>query len=206
MASPKAARRLIVNADDFGRSHSINQAVVRAHREGILTSASLMVNETASEEAAALARENPQLGVGLHLTLVCGSSASLPAEIPGLADPQGRFSDNPFSAGLRYFLRPSLRSQLAAEIAAQFAKFAALGLPLDHVNGHLHLHMHPAVLGILTHPAASCSRASPISAGSRPSSTSWTSCSPRSARALRFPPAGHQAHRPSFRPAAGQSG
>jgi len=153
MASPKAARRLIVNADDFGRSHSINQAVVRAHREGILTSASLMVNETASEEAAALARENPQLGVGLHLTLVCGSSASLPAEIPGLADPQGRFSDNPFSAGLRYFLRPSLRSQLAAEIAAQFAKFAALGLPLDHVNGHLHLHMHPAVLGILTHPA-----------------------------------------------------
>ncbi|PYI83222.1 MAG: hopanoid biosynthesis associated protein HpnK, partial [Verrucomicrobia bacterium] len=80
MATPKAARRLIVNADDFGRSHSINQAVVRAHREGILTSASLMVNEAAAEEAAALAREHPQLGVGLHLTLVCGSSASPPAE------------------------------------------------------------------------------------------------------------------------------
>ena len=58
-----AARRLIVNADDFGRSASINQAVIRAHREGILTAASLMVNEPAAEEAVALARENPRLRV-----------------------------------------------------------------------------------------------------------------------------------------------
>ena len=67
MGSPEARRRLIVNADDFGRSHAINQAVIRAHREGILTTASLMVNESAADEAVALARENPDLGVGLHL-------------------------------------------------------------------------------------------------------------------------------------------
>src|SRR5438552_18876794 len=83
-------RRLIVNADDFGRSPSINQAVIRAHREGILTTASLMVNEEASAEAVRLARENPQLGVGLHLALLCGHSA-LPAEkIPGLVDREQR--------------------------------------------------------------------------------------------------------------------
>ena len=76
-------RRLIVNADDFGRSASINQAVIRAHREGILTTTSLMVNEPAFEEAVALARENPTLGVGLHLTLLCGHSALPPEEIPG---------------------------------------------------------------------------------------------------------------------------
>src|SRR5712671_178540 len=88
-------RRLIVNADDFGRSRSINEAVIRAHREGILTSASLMVNEEASAEAIALARENPQLGVGLHLTLLCGHSA-LPREtIPGLVDAQRQFGNNP---------------------------------------------------------------------------------------------------------------
>ena len=69
------ARRLIVNADDFGRSSSINEAVIRAHREGILTSASLMVNEPAFDEAVKLARENPKLGVGLHLTLLMGHSA-----------------------------------------------------------------------------------------------------------------------------------
>src|SRR5947208_8992213 len=63
MGRPKAVRRLIVNADDFGRSHSINQAVVRAHREGILTTASLMVNGGAADEAIELARQNPQLGV-----------------------------------------------------------------------------------------------------------------------------------------------
>src|SRR5437588_7983476 len=65
-------RRLIINADDFGRSAAINQAVIRAHREGVLTSASLMVNEPAFDEAVQLARENPKLGVGLHLTLLCG--------------------------------------------------------------------------------------------------------------------------------------
>ncbi|PYI99964.1 MAG: hypothetical protein DME25_21765 [Verrucomicrobia bacterium] len=68
MGNLSPPRRLIVNADDFGRSRSINAAVIRAQREGILTTASLMVNEPASEEAVALARDNPRLGVGLHLT------------------------------------------------------------------------------------------------------------------------------------------
>src|SRR5258708_5967972 len=77
--SRPGTRRLVVNADDFGGSSSINAAVIRAHREGILTSASLMVNESGCEEAVALARENPRLGVGLHLALLCGQSA-LPRE------------------------------------------------------------------------------------------------------------------------------
>src|SRR5208283_4089174 len=92
-------RRLIVNADDFGRSASINQAVIRAHREGILTTASLMVNEPACEEAVALARENPTLGVGLHLTLLCGHSALPPEQIPGLVNANGEFTDSPAGAG-----------------------------------------------------------------------------------------------------------
>src|SRR4051794_25071988 len=79
-------RRLIVNADDFGRSANINCAVVRAHLEGILTTASLMVNEQGSDEAITLARENPRLGIGLHLTLLCGHSALPPERIPGLVD------------------------------------------------------------------------------------------------------------------------
>jgi hypothetical protein len=57
--SPKVRRRLIVNADDFGLSHSINAAVIRAHRDGILTTASLMVNEPACAEAVKLARKIP---------------------------------------------------------------------------------------------------------------------------------------------------
>jgi hopanoid biosynthesis associated protein HpnK len=142
-------RRLIVNADDFGRSPSVNQAVIRAHQEGILTTASLMVNEPAAAEAVALARQNPGLGVGLHLSLACGRSALPPSAIPDLVNQQSQFTDNPVAAGFRYFFFPRCRAQLREEIAAQFDRFRATGLPLDHVNGHLHLHLHPAVFKIL---------------------------------------------------------
>jgi len=151
--NPQSKCRLIVNADDFGRSGSINQAVIRAHREGVLTSASLMVNEPAAAEAVVLAKENPKLGVGLHLTLLLGHSA-LPAEkIPGLVNVRQEFSNNPVGVGLRYFFNRRLREQLRAEIHAQFDRFRATGLPLDHVNGHLHLHLHPVVFGILMEDA-----------------------------------------------------
>lgn len=155
MASPEPVpRRLVVNADDFGRSSSINAAVIRAHREGILTSTSLMVNEPACEEAVALAKENPKLGVGLHLTLLCGHSTLPPEQIPGLVNAQGEFGNNPVSAGFRYFAQRNLREQLQSEIEAQFARFRATGLPLDHVNGHLHLHLHPTIFPMLMANAA----------------------------------------------------
>ncbi|HEY8021147.1 MAG TPA: hopanoid biosynthesis-associated protein HpnK [Thermoanaerobaculia bacterium] len=139
---------LIVNADDFGRSPEINAAVLAAHREGILTSASLMVTGAASAEAVAMARATPSLAVGLHLVLVAGRSAAAPAELPRLVDAAGRFADDPVVAGLR-LARPSARRELEREIAAQLTRFTATGLPLSHVDGHLHLHTHPAVLEIL---------------------------------------------------------
>ncbi len=150
---PNSGRRLIVNADDFGRSHSTNEAVIRAHREGILTTTSLMVNAAGCDEAVALARENPKLGVGLHLTLLCGKSALSPAKIPGLVNARGEFSDKPITTGFRYFFQRNLCEQLRAEIHAQFQKFCATGLSLDHVNGHLHLHLHPTVFQILMEDA-----------------------------------------------------
>lgn len=155
VASSRAAlrdprrRRLIVNADDFGRSTAINQAVIQAHQRGILTTASLMVNEPGFDEAVRLARENPSLGVGLHLTFLCGHSALPHTQVPKLAGGDGCFSDNPVAVGMRYFFVPGIRAQLRAEMLAQFEKFSATGLPLDHVNGHLHLHLHPAILPIL---------------------------------------------------------
>ena len=145
--------RLIVNADDFGRSRSINEAVIRAHREGILTTANLMVNEPSSAEAVALAKQNPKLGVGLHLTLLMGHSALPPEKIPGLVNSSGEFSNNPVSVGFHYFIQRNLREQLRAEIHAQFKSFRATGLPLDHVNGHLHMHLHPTVFKILMEDA-----------------------------------------------------
>ena len=146
-------RRLIVNADDFGRSHSVNEAVIRAHREGILTTASLMVNEPSSAEAVELAKQTPQLGVGLHLTLLMGHCALSASEIPALVNERGEFLNDPVKVGFKYFFQRGIREQLRKEIHAQFARFRATGLPLDHINGHLHLHLHPTVFSILMEDA-----------------------------------------------------
>jgi hopanoid biosynthesis associated protein HpnK len=149
MARPDPVRRLVINADDFGRSASINEAVIRAHREGVLTATSLMVNEPHCAAAVELAKQNPKLGVGLHLALLCGRSALSREKIPHLVNTDQQFSDNPVTVGVKYFFGRKLRSQLRAEIHEQFARFKATGLPLDHVNGHLHLHLHPTVFSIL---------------------------------------------------------
>jgi hopanoid biosynthesis associated protein HpnK len=149
MARLDVVRRLIVNADDYGRSANINAAVVRAHREGILTTASLMVNESGCAEAVTLARANRELGVGLHLSLCCGRAALPQNRIPGLVNDRGEFSNNPVIVGWRYFFHRHLRDQLRAEIRAQLERFQTTGLVLDHVNGHLHLHLHPVVFPML---------------------------------------------------------
>jgi hopanoid biosynthesis associated protein HpnK len=145
----QCVRRLIVNADDFGLSASVNEAVIRAHREGVLTSASLMVNEPGVDEAVKLAKENPRLGIGLHLTLLLGHSALPPERIPDLVNARNEFASRPARTGWNYFFQRRLRPQLRAEIHAQFEKFRATGLSLDHVNGHLHLHLHPVIFSIL---------------------------------------------------------
>jgi chitin disaccharide deacetylase len=152
-AEPARGRRLIVTADDFGRSASINAAVIQAHREGILTCASLMVNGDAFEEAVALAKANPKLGVGLHLTLCCGKATLGAEEIPDLVNDDGTLPHSAVAAGFAYYFSRGLREQLRKEIAAQFEKFEATGLPCDHVNGHLHFHMHPTVLPLVIEAA-----------------------------------------------------
>ncbi|HJQ25528.1 MAG TPA: hopanoid biosynthesis-associated protein HpnK [Blastocatellia bacterium] len=138
-------RHLIVNADDFGMSEAVNEAIIRAHREGVLTSTSLMVTGAAVEQAVRLAKENPGLAVGIHLVAVMGRSVLPQSEIPTLVDREQNFSNNPVAAGLKYFFSPQARRELRREIAAQFARFHETGLRLSHVDGHLHLHVHPVI-------------------------------------------------------------
>jgi chitin disaccharide deacetylase len=142
-------RTVIINGDDFGFSHGVNQAIIKAHQHGVLTSTSLMVTGAAFSEAVDLARAHPDLGVGLHLVLVCGRSALPKDQIPHLVDEKGNFSNDPTVAGLRYQFNKRARIELQQEIHAQLEKFRATGLPLSHVDGHLHLHVHPVVINIL---------------------------------------------------------
>ena len=123
---------VVLTADDFGLSPAVNAATERLHRAGFVSQASLMVHEPHAAEAVEIARRNPRLGVGLHLTL-CSSS--------------------PARAGLRYFFDRRSHAALAATIRAQFERFRALGLPPTYWDGHTHLHLHPTVLR-LTLPIA----------------------------------------------------
>jgi hopanoid biosynthesis associated protein HpnK len=136
---------LVVTADDFGLSLEVNEAVEEGYRRGILTAASLMVGAPMFDDAVARARALPGLGIGLHLTLLDGRPVLPPGVVPGLVGPDGRFFKNPARFGTALFFSTRLRRQARAEIRAQFERFGETGLPLDHVNGHKHFHMHPVV-------------------------------------------------------------
>ena len=147
-------RSLIVNADDFGLSPEVNAGIIRAHREGVLGSTSLMVAEAARDEAARAARELPGLDVGLHLVVCKGRSVLAPEAIAPLVDSNRNFVENPVLGGLRYFFRRGLRDKLRAEFRAQIEEHLRLIGYLNHIDGHLNFHVHPVLADIMIELAA----------------------------------------------------
>jgi hopanoid biosynthesis associated protein HpnK len=147
-------KQLIVTSDDFGAALEVNVAVERAHRDGILSAASLMVGAPALDDAVARARANLRLRVGLHLVLVEGRPVLPLVQVPDLVDSTGHFRTDMARAGAAMFFLPGVKRQLRAEIEAQFAAFAATGLAFDHVNSHKHFHLHPTIASMMVETAA----------------------------------------------------
>ena len=131
------SRRILLTGDDFGRNAEINAAVEQWHRAGAINQASVMVNEPGAEDAAAIARANPGLRVGLHLTLCDGRSSD-----------GGSMKKSPTVSGLAFAFFPGARVWIRREAAAQFERFLALGFAPGHWDGHTHLHLHPTVLAV----------------------------------------------------------
>lgn len=140
---------MIITADDFGLDRAINEAVEKAFRYGILTTASLMVGQPAAHDAVERARRLPGLRVGLHITLTGARPLLPPARIPDLVDQSGRLPTGLTAFGVKLALSRAARRQAYAEIRAQFEAFAATGLELDHANAHQHFHLHPFVLSTI---------------------------------------------------------
>ena len=138
-------RGLIVTADDFGLATEVNEAVEQAHRDGILTAASLMVSAPGTAEAVAIAKRTPSLAVGLHLVLVEGQPTLPASQVPDLVGADGLFRTDMVGAAVSIFFSPRVRRQLAAEIEAQFEAYRATGLPLDHMTVHKHFLLHPTI-------------------------------------------------------------
>src|ERR1700739_4684278 len=110
---------LIITADDFGLHESVNQAVERGHRDGVLSAASLMVAAPAAADAVARAKRLPNLRVGLHLTLIDGRPLLPRENVSALVDADGAFPTNLAAAGVRWFFSPAARAALRREIRAQ---------------------------------------------------------------------------------------
>jgi hopanoid biosynthesis associated protein HpnK len=142
-------KRLIVNADDFGLSPEVNAGIMRARRDGILRSASLMVAEPAARAAAELARNDPTLDVGLHVVVCRGRSILGASQLGDAVDVSGEFIENPVKAGMRYFFDRAMRAAMADELRAQVERHLELVGYLNHIDGHLNFHVHPLFADIL---------------------------------------------------------
>jgi chitin disaccharide deacetylase len=139
-------KRLIVTADDFGMSLEVNEAVEQAHREGILTCASLVVAGDAADDAIARAKRLPGLGVGLHLAIYGARAA---AAEPSIVAPDGKnLGYNAVSTGIAMMVTPAGRAAARREVAAQLDAYRKTGLQLGHLDGHWHCHQHPALLSM----------------------------------------------------------
>jgi hopanoid biosynthesis associated protein HpnK len=142
-------KRLIVSADDFGLTSGVNRGILRAFQDGIVTSASLLVTGIAFEEAVALAQQNPELDVGLHLALVEERAVLGREVLPTLVDETGRLPRTSAEFFRRAFLGRINWDEVKREIAAQIARFQETGLRLSHIDSHQHLHMFPPVFPIV---------------------------------------------------------
>ncbi|WP_263365951.1 ChbG/HpnK family deacetylase [Edaphobacter bradus] len=138
--------RLIINADDFGLTSGINRAIEQLHRAGVLTSTTLMATGPAFDEAVAIARANPSLGVGCHVVLTDGVPVSLPETIPTLLGPDGRTFRPSLIDFVQALLRGKVREEeIEREALAQIQKLQRAGIDVTHVDTHKHTHLFPAV-------------------------------------------------------------
>lgn len=151
-------RRLIVNADDFGFTAGINRAIIEGHTRGIVTSATLMANGRAFDDAVALAKPVPRLSVGCHVVLIDGEPV-LGEQLPSITVTNSHGVQ--FRDGLKLFAARALAGRMDAneierEATAQIRKIQASGLSVSHIDTHKHTHLFPTVLQPLLRAAQAC--------------------------------------------------
>lgn len=141
-------KSLIVNADDLGWTAGVNRGIAEAHRNGLVTSASLLANGSAFEDGVKTARELPALGVGVHLNLSDGSPTSAPDQVKSLLSEKGEFAGGPENLFLRLSTKSLDTTEVEKEWDAQIAKVRASGIHPTHLDGHKHVQMLPGLFTI----------------------------------------------------------
>jgi predicted glycoside hydrolase/deacetylase ChbG (UPF0249 family) len=152
----REVHRLIVNADDFGQTSGINRAVLELHQAGVLTSATMMANAGATNEAIDIARAMPTLGIGCHIVLTDGVPILPPHRVSSLLNGSDHFIPS-LTVFLSRLLAGKIRAEeIEAEATAQIHHLQSRGIRVDHVDTHKHVHMFPRVLRPILRAARAC--------------------------------------------------
>jgi chitin disaccharide deacetylase len=155
-------RRLIINADDFGLTGGVNRGILESHMSGLVTSATLMANGGAFDEAVQMAKSADRLSIGCHVVLVDGVAVLGRYRIPTLV--HSRASDRKQSSfrksitgfAARTVLGRLSAKEIEAEASAQIRKVQSAGIEVSHVDTHKHTHLWPQVLRPLLSAARGC--------------------------------------------------
>jgi len=132
--------KIIINADDFGFSKSVNQGIIDCYKTGLITSTSIMMNTPFTDEAIKLAKENNIKNIGIHLNLTYGKSVLEKSEVKSLVDSNGTFH---YVCMLGYYTQ---YVDAKKELKAQIEKFYASGLKPTHLDYHHYFHEVPVLL------------------------------------------------------------
>ena len=142
-------RKIIVNADDFGLTSEINHGIVNAFKYGIVTSTSLVASGDSFKEAVELAHQNPNLDVGVHLTLTGEKPVLSEDMIPSLLSNDGLFFPDKWQFMRKYFSKYISKIEIEKEYRAQIEKIKNENIKISHIDSHQHLHVLPGISGIV---------------------------------------------------------
>lgn len=143
-------KKLIVNADDFGLHQAINDGIIKGHRDGFITSTSLMCGAEAFDDAVSRAKQYPNLGVGIHLTLVGGGKPLLPfRQVRTLVDESGCLPADYTVFAKHWYAGKIKKTEIIKELQAQMERGLNCGLTITHIDSHQHIHVLPGVIDIV---------------------------------------------------------
>lgn len=145
----KRMKKVYVNADDFGFSHGINEAIYRGCKDGIINSTSIMMNQPNTEEAVLLSQKMENINIGIHINLTNGYSVSSQIKVPNIVDSQGKFCCGFVKLMLRTMYLKTIRFQIWREIEAQIIAALKNNIPISHIDGHRHIQMIPMIYKIM---------------------------------------------------------
>jgi hopanoid biosynthesis associated protein HpnK len=142
-------KKLIVNADDFGLTEGVNRAIIDSHKNGIITSTTLMANGVAFDSAAAASSAAPALGVGVHLNLTQGQPVCPASHVPSIVTSEGSFHPRPGILAWRILSRKITLIDIENELRSQIEKISSAGIRITHLDSHKHIHLFPPIFDVV---------------------------------------------------------